>query len=428
MPSKSLSIILTVCLLTVGGTLKSADSKPLIKEGDRLAILGDSITEGKIYTVYIDSYILACSGLKDVKVFQFGWGGDTAKGMAARLEHDVIAWNPTFLTTCYGMNDGACPYDESKVGEPYRQAMSKIISVAKANKARILVGSPGVVDSYFAAAGPYKMNVNEKNDCLHKLTEICKALADGNKEYFADLHHPMLDAMTKSKAAFGEKYSFAGGDGIHPSYSGHLVMAYVFLKAMGFDGKIAEIEMDWNSDTKVSEGHKIISQSQGTAEIESTRYPFCFNISGQPGNASNISTILPYVGFQNDLNRFMLSVKNLPSEKAEVAWGESKKEFSKAALEKGINLANEFLSVNPFSKQFNCIANRISTKEAYETVAIKNYMNCFRDMLDRFKDDPEIEKYISLLKTRIFTKHDELDSIARKEYIPVRHTIKITPK
>ncbi len=35
---------------------------------------------------------------------QFGWSGDTARGMNSRVIHDVLPFKPTVATRCYGMN------------------------------------------------------------------------------------------------------------------------------------------------------------------------------------------------------------------------------------------------------------------------------------------------------------------------------------
>ena len=73
-----------VVLLSAAGMALAAD--PVVKNGDRLAVVGDSITEQKIYSRYIEAYLLACTGLKDVKVFQFGWSGERAPGFVARMD------------------------------------------------------------------------------------------------------------------------------------------------------------------------------------------------------------------------------------------------------------------------------------------------------------------------------------------------------
>jgi hypothetical protein len=80
---------------------------PLLPPNARVAVIGDSITEQKIYSKYIETYLLACTGRSDIKVFQFGWSGERAGGFAARLENDLAVFNPNVATTCYGMNDGS---------------------------------------------------------------------------------------------------------------------------------------------------------------------------------------------------------------------------------------------------------------------------------------------------------------------------------
>ena len=42
---------------------------------------------------------------------------------------------------------------------------------------------------------------------------------------------PMLTAGVAAQKEYGAKYAIAGGDGVHPGWAGHTVMAYAFLKA-----------------------------------------------------------------------------------------------------------------------------------------------------------------------------------------------------
>ncbi|NDD90801.1 hypothetical protein EBZ37_01770, partial [bacterium] len=77
-----------------------------VKPGSRVAIVGDSITEQKLYSKFMECYLLASSGVPDVKVMQFGWGGERAGGFANRAANDLSVFRPTLATLCYGMNDG----------------------------------------------------------------------------------------------------------------------------------------------------------------------------------------------------------------------------------------------------------------------------------------------------------------------------------
>jgi len=403
-----------------------AEADPILKDGERLAIAGDSITEQRQYTNIMESYILLCSGLKDVKVFQFGWSGETAGGFANRMDNDVMGWKPTLITTCYGMNDGTYRAYEEKIGASYRQNMEKIVNFFKEKGVKVIVGTPGVVDT--KTYGTRNNATSEDyNKNLEQLAQIDKSIAEANACTFADLHSIMMDTMLKAKAALGENYAVAGGDGIHPGPNGHLVMAYAFLKSMGFDGNIALIEMDWNGKATASEGHKVLASTQGNLELESSRYPFCF------ADNSPAITILPYVNFQQDLNRFVLKVKNLPSKNAELTWGDAKKTFSREELEKGVNLANEFLK-NPFSAQFAKGTSAIAAKQNIETRIIRNFITqikpqikSYNDIFNGDADAKEAAEALNHLKGKLLAKQAQFDAKLREEIIPIKHTIKVSP-
>src|SRR2546423_1624225 len=52
----------------------------LLKNGDRLAICGDSITEQKEYSRIMETYLTVCEPQLGVAVRQYGWSGETASG------------------------------------------------------------------------------------------------------------------------------------------------------------------------------------------------------------------------------------------------------------------------------------------------------------------------------------------------------------
>jgi hypothetical protein len=398
-------------------------ARPVVTDGDRVAIIGDSITEQKIYSCYIEAYLLACSGLDNVQTFNFGCGGEHAIRFIKRMETDVWSWEPTVITIFYGMNDGYYRnYEEQLVGTPYRSSMEKIVDFFKSNDVKVIVGTPGVVD---VDTYPTRNNTDAQgyNDTLAKLAEIARQIAVNQEVGFTDIHGTMMSAMLKAKAEVGKDYYVAGKDGIHPGPNGQLIISYSFLKSMGFDGQIAKIDMDITGATTVSSGHKIISLKPAMVEIESLRYPFCFtgNSKDPDGNVS----ILPFVPFQQDLNRFELVVRNLPGEKAEVVWGSEKKVFSKAELENGINLAAEFLN-NPFSVPFALLLRDISSKQMFENWMIRNFYSNFRTHMTDIDSDAESMKALNHLRAKMDKRQIELNSKIVNSIKPVRHTITVS--
>jgi lysophospholipase L1-like esterase len=126
-------------------------SSPVVKgsleENDRVAVLGDSITEQKNYSVLIEDYLLACQPAPKLSVTQFGWGGETTWGLAPRLQHDILWFHPTVATVNYGMNDGGYRGIEAKRLADYQENTKSIIEQLKADGCRLIViGGPGAVD------------------------------------------------------------------------------------------------------------------------------------------------------------------------------------------------------------------------------------------------------------------------------------------
>lgn len=413
-------------LALVAQTAVRADG-PIVTKGSRIAIVGDSITEQKLYCKYMEAYLLACSGVPDLTVFQYGWSGETASGFANRLEADLGIFKPSIVTLCYGMNDGGYrPFDE-QVGKNYETNMRNVLKKLEAvNVPKIIVGSPGAVDTFSFRPGQMMGDRPAHvayNDNLAHLRDIDKKLAAEHKQFFANVHDAMIDAMAKAKAAYGEKYHVCGGDGFHPAPNGQLAMAYAFLKSLQLNGEIGEITIDMQGTASGSEGHKVTG-SAGAATVESSRWPFCFDGDGKSPDSTR--SIAPHLPFNADLNRFVLKVKNLTAAKAKVTWGEASQEFSREQLAAGINLAAEFSST-PFDGSFQKLVGAIGTKQNLETYMIKQVSTMIRQAPGELKADPEIQAALQTLIGGLMKRREKLEADSRALLVPVKHTIKVTP-
>jgi lysophospholipase L1-like esterase len=419
-------------LLILGNSIsRSQTDVPLnssqLSAAARVAVIGDSITEQKLYSKYIEAYLLACTGRQDIKVFQYGWGGETAGGFAGRLQNDLAGFKPTVATLCYGMNDGQYrPYADD-IGQNYEANMRKVITgLREIGVQKIIVGSPGAVDSkYFVNQRFAPLSGAEGyNQSLGKLRDIDRRLAAETGQIFADVHQPLMDAMAKAKAALGDDFDVCGRDGVHPGPDGQLVMAYAFLRAMGFDGNISAVVVDLNGSATVSAGHKVLRDTKGDLELESLRYPFCFD--SDPRSASSTRSILPFVPFNQELNRFTLQVRNLNAAQAKVTWGTESKVFSREQLATGINLAAEF-DRTPFDAQFHKLLEAIAAKQAFETTAIKGMITQFRPFKQLAQTDSALASAFSQVTERLDARQQQLDLAARQTIVPVKYVIQVTP-
>lgn len=414
---KPLSLFFALSLLvSLPGGSRAGD----LPANARVAVIGDSITEQKLYSKYIECYLLACTGRDDLIVFQFGWSGERADGFANRLVNDLAVFHPTVATTCYGMNDGSYqPYNDG-IGGAYEKNMTRVLEGLKAaGISTIAVGSPGGVDPDFFT----RLDGKVYNETLAKLRDIAKGLAEKNGLPFANVYDTMMTALPKSKEANGKEYAPFGGDGFHPAPAGQLLMAQAFLKALGMDGAIGTITVDAKGAT-ASEGHRVISSADGTIELESSRWPFCFD--ADPKNPGSTRSILPFTSFNEELNRLTLVVKDLSKAKAKVTWGTQSKEFTKEQLEAGINLAAEF-PTTPFDEPFMKLMEAVATKQQFETTAIKNLVTNFRLFGEDAKSDADLAAAFGTVRKKVGEKHAAFHASARKRIQPVKHTVKVEP-
>lgn len=341
----------------------------LLKAGDRLAICGDSITEQKMYSRIIETYLAACVPDLKITTRQYGWSGETAEGFLRRMTNDCLRFQPTIATTCYGMNDHRYqPYDE-EVARWYLGNQAAIADAFKAIGARVVIGSAGCVGKMPSWVKSATGTVEDLNLNLCKLRNAGIDLATQKGVAFADVFWPMFTAGFEAQGKFGPDFAIAGKDGVHPDWAGQTVMAYAYLKALGLDGDLGYCMVDLaNGTTSATGGHTVDSFKDGTLTVTSQRYPFC--ATGEPDKDNSIRAGMALVPFNQDLNRFNFVVLGAPASGCKVTWGGTSKAYSAAQLAAGVNLAADF-PVNPFSEAFAKLDAAVAAKQAYETRQIK---------------------------------------------------------
>ncbi|CAN5775025.1 SGNH/GDSL hydrolase family protein [soil metagenome] len=405
-----------VLLLLAGASVLARGAE--LHPKDFVAICGDSITENKIYSVYLADYLLLCQPAAGLRAMQFGWSGEIAAGFRNRITHDVLPFHPTVATICYGMNDGGYAATSAERLSQYRTALVESIKELKNGGVRfIVIASPGAVD-----IDTYTRDVGAEvyNHTLGDFGETAKQVAAENGVGFADIHNTLYDAMKRAKEKYGREYHVCGSDGVHPSENGNLVMAGVLLKALGCTGDIGTFTLDLKSgQAQATEGHRIMKAARGEATIESTRYPFCFY--GDPAKPDSARGMLAVYPFNDDLNRLQLVVKNVPPGRLRLTWGSVSKEFASADLAKGINLAAEFPD-NPFSEPFAKAQAAIREQQKMDTYLVKEFLHWTPGWSHLL---PGNETNFAQLETSVVKRANEAANTVQQSLVPVEHTIRV---
>jgi lysophospholipase L1-like esterase len=388
----------------------------LLIKGDRLAICGDSITEQKMYSRIIETYLTACVPQLEITARQYGWSGEKADGFLNRMDKDCLRFEPTIATLCYGMNDSRYrPFDTTN-GMWYEDHYRAIVRKFKDADVRVVLGSPGCAGKTASWVDSRSGSLDEHNINLCALRDIAIDVAQTEYVAFADVFWPMYQAQVfapgQHNATKEKPYHVAGKDGIHPGWAGHVVMAYAFLRAMGLDGELAEFNIDLaNNSATASEGHEIAASGPGKFTINSTRYPFC--AKGDINSDESVRSGMTLVPFNEDLNQFVLKATGLKGGKYKVTWGGESREFDSDDFTKGINLAEEFPD-NPFSEAFGKVESAVFEKQKYETEQVKGIFHAAEGKADFEKAVADTE-----------AKRKPLAEAIRTAFVPVKHEIAI---
>lgn len=253
---KLIAIIVFGCLAV--SPVWGDTSKLLVKEGEKIAFLGDSITQGgnrKSGYVTLVMEALNHEGLKLSHV-PAGVSGNRSKDMLARLDRDVISKKPDWMFLSCGVND--VWHFTLKLGnrtfqgiplEDYQENVRAIVGQAQAAGIKVMI-----LTSTMIGEDPEK-ETNKKlipyNDFLREFAkENQLPLADLNREMQAQLK-TIPDVRGKARM-FGEpKYdrkiqNKLTTDGCHMNKLGNIMMAKGILKSLGLSpAKISEAEERW---------------------------------------------------------------------------------------------------------------------------------------------------------------------------------------
>ena len=232
--------------LLLGAALLSSatlSAEIVIKNGDKIGFLGDSITAqgNSVHCGYINLVMsaLKINGINAQKI-PAGIGGNKAPQMLKRLERDVLSKKPQYMTLSCGVNDvwhgkNGVPLDKYKVN------ITKIVEKAQAAGVNVYIMTATMISEDPKA--PNNQKLIAYNNFLRQLAkEKNCVLVDVNKD-MQELIASVKKKYPKFKGRFVATY-----DGVHMNPIGNMMMARCILKAFGLtDEQIAKCEKDWNN-------------------------------------------------------------------------------------------------------------------------------------------------------------------------------------
>ncbi len=211
-----------------------------LEKQSRLVMAGDSITDagraqpageglfgalGTGYVGLIDALLGAAYPELGVRIVNKGTGGNTVRDLEARWQADVLDQRPDWVSVMIGTNDVWRQFDsptrpEQAVPlEEYTQTLDALV-------ARTRPAVTGLV-----LLTPFYIEPNRRDPMRARMDEYGAAVRAVARRHDA----LFVDTQAFFDAALASCYpATLAWDRVHPSLTGHMILARAFLNAVGF--------------------------------------------------------------------------------------------------------------------------------------------------------------------------------------------------
>ena len=322
-----------------------------IHDGDRVVLLGDSITEQRLYTTVIETYTLSRFPQWKLSFRNIGWGGDTARGGLGRAARDMLPLKPTFVTIDFGMNDHGYRAHDEGIYKGYIEKQTQLVALLKANHARVALLTPQPIEE--KRPDPDK---DAKNGSLRKMSDGLREIAAKENVLFADQFDPYMAVMLTARQANPTAF-IGGGDAVHPGPVGHTVMGWAILKALGAPAAVSEVELTAAGKLVASSGCQVTEVKAEAGSLSFIRkdetLPMPFSLQNEAA-----TKLIPVLA---DLSRYELKISGLTAAKYQLLIDDKPVAvFTAQELATGCNLT---LTAGPITEQ---------ARQLWATVLAKN--------------------------------------------------------
>jgi len=241
----------------------ATDSQALFGNGDRVCLVGDSITHSGTYHSHIFLYYATRFPERRVTFMNCGISGDSASGMQRRLEWDVFARWPSVVTLSAGMNDvGRSLYSATKPVENTSEKKKESIERFKENIRQLAASfQERGLRTIFITPTPYEEdpslpteNLRGVNAALGQCSDFLLDFAKSQNAVAVDFWHPLNEISKKGKKA-DPAFTLTRKDRVHPEAAAHLLMAYLFLDQTGAPSDVWRLSIDAAKSAVVSQNN-----------------------------------------------------------------------------------------------------------------------------------------------------------------------------
>jgi lysophospholipase L1-like esterase len=211
-----------------------------LTQHDKLLMIGDSITDcgrkqpigeglndalGRGYVAQVNALLGAVYPHLSIRVVNMGTSGNTVRDLKARWQTDVLDQNPDWLSIMIGINDVWRQYDLPQMVEThvyieeYEATLKELVAATRPRLKGLVLMAPFYIEPN--RQDPMRATMDRYGQVVRKVAAEHDAL--------------FVDTQAAFDKVLAHYYpATLAWDRIHPSQTGHMVIARAFLEAIGF--------------------------------------------------------------------------------------------------------------------------------------------------------------------------------------------------
>jgi len=258
------------------GLLSTSQAQIKVQNGQKVAFMGDSITQ--FGWDRVGGYVhLVADGLESagvqIAVLPSGISGQTSKNMLARIDA-LIAQKPDWMTLSCGVND-VWHHDASHVDlEPYKANITALVDKAQAAGIKVVILTATMI----------KEEDNADNQALAPYNDFLRQLAKEKNLPLADLNAICWKAL-KGKTTTDNLLTV---DGVHMNPEGNMLMARGVMDAFGMtSAQIDTYEKKWRESPNATAVTAQITL-MASAPVSLSKFAAVSNIAKEQKIAPNV--------------------------------------------------------------------------------------------------------------------------------------------
>lgn len=265
--STLIAVVVLVLLPAIASAADLASPPAVALTGQRVLVLGDSITQDGRYVTFLEYYLHQLAPREKSDLISIGLSSETVSGLSEnghpyprpcvleRLDRALNAAKPRLVFACYGMNDGIYHPPSAERLAAFNDGLHQLIKQVRAAGAQLVLLTPPIFDALPLRAKTVPATATEfgygkpyagYDEVLGEFARTELALHEPGVTV-VDLHGPLTTALASQRKS-DPTFTFSP-DGVHPNDAGHLLIARTLLEGLGYqlpqnDDELTRIKAD----------------------------------------------------------------------------------------------------------------------------------------------------------------------------------------